>query len=80
MANNDTNPTVFYISSGDRVVCAVEQVVCVTYLCFPEGTWQYGEVCVFTSTLCKYNLKKGDLLVLSWARVRRVCLGRRYPA
>ena len=24
------------------------------------------------STLCKYDLRKGDLFVLSWARVRRV--------
>ena len=27
------------------------------------------------STLCKYNLRKGDLFVLSWARVRRVSRG-----
>ena len=26
----------------------------------------------FASTLCKYDLRKGDLFVLSWARVRRV--------
>ena len=26
------------------------------------------------STLCKYDLRKGDLFVLSWARVRRVRL------
>ena len=25
------------------------------------------------STLCKYDLKKEDLLVLSWARVRQRC-------
>ena len=25
--------------------------------------------------LCKYDLRKGDLFVLSWARVRRVSLG-----
>ena len=25
--------------------------------------------------LCKYNMRKGDLFVLNWARVRRVCLG-----
>ena len=25
--------------------------------------------------LCKYNLRKGDLFVLSWARVRRVRRG-----
>ena len=27
------------------------------------------------STLCKYDLRKGDLFVLSWARVRRVRQG-----
>ena len=26
----------------------------------------------FASILCKYTLRKGDLFVLSWARVRRV--------
>ena len=29
-------------------------------------------VCMLASTLCKYDLRKGDLFVLSWARVRRV--------
>ena len=24
-------------------------------------------------TLCTYDLRKGDLFVLNWARVRRVC-------
>ena len=28
-----------------------------------------GDECVLVSTLCKYDLKKGDLFVLSWARV-----------
>ena len=28
-----------------------------------------------SSTLCKYDLRKGDLFVLSWARVRRVRRG-----
>ena len=28
--------------------------------------------CVLGATLWKYNLRKGDLFVLSWARVRRV--------
>ena len=28
------------------------------------------------STLCKYDLRKGDLFVLSWARVRRVRAGK----
>ena len=31
-----------------------------------------GDGCDLASTLCKYDLRKGDLLVLSWARVRRV--------
>ena len=30
-----------------------------------------GDGCVLASTLCKYDLMKGDLFVLSWARVRR---------
>ena len=30
-----------------------------------------GEGCDLASTLCKYGLRKGDLFVLSWARVRR---------
>ena len=28
--------------------------------------------CDLALTLCKYDLRKGDLFVLSWARVRRV--------
>ena len=28
--------------------------------------------CVCASTLCKYDLRKGDLFVLSWSRVRQV--------
>ena len=31
--------------------------------------------CVLESTLCKYDLRKGDLFVLSWARVQRVRWG-----
>ena len=31
-----------------------------------------GNVCDLASTLCKYDLEKGYLFVLSWARVRRV--------
>ena len=29
-----------------------------------------------SSTLCRYYIRMGLLLVLSWARVRRVSLGR----
>ena len=31
-----------------------------------------GDVCDLASTLCKYDLRKGDLFVLKWARVGRV--------
>ena len=31
-----------------------------------------GDGCVLASTLCRYDLRKGDLFVLSWARVQRV--------
>ena len=34
-----------------------------------------GDGCVLASTLCKYDLRKGDLFVLSWARVRRARRG-----
>ena len=34
-----------------------------------------GDGCVLASTLCEYDLRKGDLVVLSWARVRRVMRG-----
>ena len=34
-----------------------------------------GDGCVLASTLCKYDLRKGDLFVLSWARVIRVRRG-----
>ena len=34
-----------------------------------------GDGCVLASTLCKYDLRKGDLFVLSWARVRGVRRG-----
>ena len=34
-----------------------------------------GDECVLASTLCKYDLRKGNLFVLSWARVRRVMRG-----
>ena len=30
-----------------------------------------GDGCVLASTLCKYDLRKGSLFVLSWAWVRR---------
>ena len=35
-----------------------------------------GDGCVEASILCRYDRRKGDLFVLSWARVRRVCRGK----
>ena len=34
-----------------------------------------GDGCDLESTLCKYDLRKGYLFVLSWERVRQVMLG-----
>ena len=34
-----------------------------------------GDRCVLASTLCKYDLRMGDLFVLSWARVRQMRRG-----
>ena len=34
-----------------------------------------GNGCDLASTLCKYDLRKGDLFFLSWARVRPVRRG-----
>ena len=42
---------------------AVEEMICV----LQRG--HSGDGCGLASTLCKYDLKKGDLFVLSWARV-----------
>ena len=34
-----------------------------------------GDGCVLAATLCQYDLRKGYLFVLIWARVRRVRRG-----
>ena len=34
-----------------------------------------GDRCDLALTLCKYDLRKGDLFVLSWAMVQRVRRG-----
>ena len=34
-----------------------------------------GDRCDLASTLCKYDLRNGDLFVMSWARVRRLKRG-----
>ena len=47
--------------------------MCVVCECYRGGN--SGDGCDLASTLCKYDLRKGDLFVLSWARVRRVRRG-----
>ena len=44
--------------------------VCESY----RGGRHSGDGCDLASTLCKYDLSKGDLFVLSWARVRHVSI------
>ena len=50
---------------------AVEEMVCVMCVCVLQREYS-GDECDLASTLCKYDLRKGDLFVLSWARVQRV--------
>ena len=49
---------------------AVEEMMCVVCVSVSEG--HRGDGCDLASTLCKFDLRKGDLYVLSGARVRRV--------
>ena len=44
-------------------------MLCGMWMCFAEGYW-------VSSTLCRYEIRMGLLFGLSWARVRRVSLGR----
>ena len=41
-------------------------------MCVGVAEAHSGAGCDLVSTLCKYNLMKGYLYVLSWGRVRRV--------
>ena len=49
---------------------AVEEMMCIVCVDVTEG--HSGDGCVLASTLCKHDLRKGDLFVLSWTWVRRV--------
>ena len=42
---------------------AVEEILCVVYVSVTEG--HSGDGCYLASTLCKYDLRKGALFVLS---------------
>ena len=37
--------------------------------------WYSGDGCDLASIVCKYDLNKDDLFVLTWARVRRAMRG-----
>ena len=41
--------------------------------------WHSGDGCDLALTLSKYDLRKGDLFVLSWARVRRGRISSELP-
>ena len=53
-------------------VGAVEEMVCVVCVLQRGHIFDGFDL---ASTLCKYDMRKGDLFVLSWARVRRVRRG-----
>ena len=50
-----------------------EEMMCVVCVSVTEGN--SGDVCDLASTLWKYDLRKGDLFVLSWASVQQVRRG-----
>ena len=50
------------------------KIWCVSCVCVLQRG-NSGDGCDLESTLCKYDLRKGDLFVLSWAMVRRVRRG-----
>ena len=52
---------------------AVDEMVCVVYVSVTKGTC--GDGCDLLSSLYKYDLRTGDLFVLSWTMVRRVRRG-----
>ena len=55
-------------------VGTVEKMMCVVRVCVSQRRHS-GNGCDLASTLSKYDLKKGNSFVLSWARVRRVRRG-----
>ena len=54
----------------------VEEMLCIVCVSITEG--HSGNGCDLALTLCKYDLRKHDLSILSWARVRRVRRGSIY--
>ena len=63
-------------SRGDNVVrMGVQLQRCCVSCVWMLQRGHSGDGCILASTLCKYDLRKGDLFVMSWARVRRVRRG-----
>ena len=54
---------------------AIEELMCIVCVWLLH-MGHSGDGSDLASTLCKYDFRKGDLFVLSWARVRRVMRGR----
>ena len=73
LASSSITPAGYVHKSSGAYVGEVEEMMCVVWGVLQRA--HSGEGCVLASTLCKYDLRKGDLFVLSWARVRRVRRG-----
>ena len=59
--------------ASSAVPPAVEDMMCVVCVMLQRG--HSGDGNDLALTLCKYDLRKGDLFVLSWARVLQVRQG-----
>ena len=60
-----------------ELICYLLDTFKINFKALPlTETWgNSGDGCELASTLCRYDLMKGALYVLGWARVRRVRLG-----
>ena len=77
LASNSITPAgSVHKSTSNSVVCMWVQLKrwCVSHVWVLQRGHS-GDGCDLASTLCTYDLRKGDLFVLSWARVRRVMRG-----
>ena len=68
LASSIVTPTGSVHKSNGAYMSTIEEMMCV--LSVTEGL--SGDGCDLAYTLCKYDLRKGDLFVLGWARVRRL--------
>ena len=71
-------PGVFHLISRGATLSGDNQrssILLEVYRFVPLNRWSVVCGCV-SSTLCRYDIRMGLLLARSWARVRRVSLGR----